>query len=128
MVSDNTLYNSLPVYQFSDFRQFYEGEYHINRVCANNVLILMFSGTLHFTEDGIPVSVSENEYYIQKAGLLQEGTIPIELPYYYFIHFDGDFDEELYNIPIRGTFSSQRILELTHALNTTHLSPTSTIQ
>lgn len=73
----------LPQFLFSHDRAFQPGEKHVTRVCPEDVLLLMFSGVLRFTEDGVPVEVRGGEYYIQKRGLSQQGQVPSDCPVYY---------------------------------------------
>ena len=51
----------LPQFLFSHDRAFQPGEKHVTRVCPEDVLLLMFSGVLRFTEDGVPVEVRGGE-------------------------------------------------------------------
>ena len=69
----------LPQFLFSHDRAFQPGEKHVTRVCPEDVLLLMFSGVLRFTEDGVPVEVRGGEYYIQKRGLSQQGQCAVRL-------------------------------------------------
>lgn len=85
--------NSLPEYVGSSFRSFYKGERHINRICGENVLLIVYSGTLTFYENKKRVDVNAGEYYIQQSGMLQEGIVASDSPSYYYIHFYGSFCE-----------------------------------
>lgn len=85
---------SLPRFLFSHDRVFQPGEKHVNRICPEDVLLLMFSGVLRFVENGVPVEVRGGEYYIQKRGLLQQGAAPSDRPVYYYVHFLGEWKEE----------------------------------
>ena len=84
----------LPQFLFSHDRSFQPGEKHVTRVCPEDVLLLMFSGVLRFTEDGVPVEVRGGEYYIQKRGLSQQGQVPSDRPVYYYVHFLGHWSSE----------------------------------
>ncbi len=64
----------------------------------------MWNGILRFREDGTDRELREGEYYIQRAGLLQEGILPCETPTYFYIHFYGHFSETGIGLPLRGTF------------------------
>ena len=97
-------FKKLPVYVFSANRQFDPGEKHINRIYGKSVLLLIRKGVLNFEEDGIPVSLHEGEYYIQRPNLPQRGIIPSESPNYYFIHFDGYYSKGG-SLPLRGNFN-----------------------
>ncbi len=92
-----------PGYRFSSFRYFSENEKHVTRVCEEDVLLLVFDGTLRFTENGVPAEVSEGNFYIQQKGILQEGPLPSDSPQYYYIHFDGRFAEAENALPTAGT-------------------------
>ncbi len=96
-------FEKMPHYIFSANRQFEKNEYHMNRIFNESVLILMRKGVLRFNENGVPVQLNAGEYYIQKAGLNQQGVTPSDSPNYFFIHFSGHFDERGV-LPIKGTF------------------------
>lgn len=105
---DNLSFERIPQYCFSANRQFDAGECHMHRLYKLSVLLLMRKGVLRFTENGIPIELGEGEYYIQKAGLLQEGPVPSDSPNYYFIHFKGHFCKAG-ALPIRGKFDIDKI-------------------
>ena len=75
----------------------------MNRIFNESVIVLVRKGVLRFREAGINVEVKEGEYYIQKAGLKQEGVEPSDEPNYFFIHFKGHFAKT--GLPLRGTFN-----------------------
>lgn len=56
-----------------DVKRFQSNEYHITRIYNYSVLIVMMEGILQFYEDGILHTLYPGDYYIQRAGLLQEG-------------------------------------------------------
>ena len=85
--------SQLPVLAFSHYRQFVPGEKHITRFCDEEVAVFLFSGVLRFVENGVPVEVHPGEYYIQKRRLFQQGLLPSDSPYYYYIHFYGEWSE-----------------------------------
>jgi len=91
-----------PIYCHSNFYKFRPGEKHSTRICSTDVLVIMLEGTLYFHEDGKPVQVSKGEYYIQKQGLFQEGVIPSDDAYYYYIHFRGNYKNEKTTLPLSG--------------------------
>ena len=101
-------FNKLPHYIYSNRRQFLTHEHHIDRIFNEDVLILVRKGILRFTEDDIPVELHANEYYLQRAGLHQSSIQESEKPNYFFIHFNGTFEENG-ELPIRGTFQSKII-------------------
>ena len=117
--------NVLPKYEFSCFRRFIKGEKHIERISTENVLILMLEGTLIFGENGTEISLSPNEYYIQKSGVHQTGPKPSLLPYYYFVHFTAPVTDNEKGLPIRGTFSKETLLPLIFDLNQVETNPNS---
>lgn len=45
---------ALPRYHLSGYKVFRPGEKHIDRVCGEDVLLILLSGTLRFSEDGVP--------------------------------------------------------------------------
>lgn len=95
------------------FRRFDPGEYHVTRLAEYDVLLLMLEGELIFYENGKRVSLKPGQWYIQKAGLLQEGGEASLLPYYYFLHFHGSFGDALrHPLPLSGTFSPEELLPL----------------
>lgn len=104
-------FNQLPHYIYSNHRQFHTHEHHIDRIFNEDVLILMRKGILRFTEDNKDVELHANEYYIQRAGLHQTGLVESEKPNYFFIHFNGNFEENG-DLPMRGTFQSKTIQPL----------------
>ncbi len=105
---DELSFEKLPHYDFSANRQFEAGEHHMDRTYNLNVLILMRKGILRFSENGAPIELHPGEYYIQKAGLYQQGLVESDEPNYYFIHFKGTFNKGS-GLPIRGTFDLEKI-------------------
>lgn len=85
---------ALPRYMFSHSRVFEPGEKHVTRVCREDVLIVMFSGTLRFMEDGRAIEVRAGEYYIQKHDGYQQGLAASDLPAYYYVHFMAEWSGE----------------------------------
>lgn len=69
-------FDELPHYLFSDNRQFLPEERHIDRLCGEDVLLLVRKGVLRFHEDGVLAELHAGEYYIQRAGLYQQGLRP----------------------------------------------------
>lgn len=105
----------LPKVIYSNSRQFYPHEKHINRIFKEDVLILMYKGTLRFNENGKEVEVKEGQYYIQLANQKQLGTIESDTPFYYYIHFDGNFDE-FGHLPLSGHFNKDSMQPLIEEL------------
>ena len=88
-------------------KRFLPNELHITRICRQSVLILMWNGVLRFREDGVDREIHAGEYYIQRAGLLHEGLLPCDTPEYFYIHFYGQFDDNVSGLPLHGTFSEK---------------------
>ena len=95
-------FDTVPIYNYASFRFFEEHEKHMTRVVSKDVLVLVFSGTLKFLENGVPISVSAGEYYIQRKGSYHTAAEESDMPKYYFIHFDGDFSDDENGLPLRG--------------------------
>lgn len=98
-------------YLSSSHRHFFSGERHVARRANYSVLVLVYENTLRFGENGRQIEVKSGEYYIQRAGLAQDGAVPSDAAKYYFVHFNGSFDGEG-GIPIRGTWSPEKIMPL----------------
>lgn len=106
-------------------RAFQEGEVHVTRVYSYGVLILMLEGELRFLEDGREVTLQAGEYYIQRAGLLQEGLpLGASPPTYFYVEFSGgEYEETGEGLALRGSFSERAIhplIEAYHASYTLH--------
>ena len=78
-------------YRFASLRFFDKNEYHVNRVCKYDVLLIVYSGILRFSEDGVPYDIHPGQYHIQKRGSIQEGILPSESPKYLYVHFDAEW-------------------------------------
>ncbi len=78
----------------SSLRYFGMGEHHCSRLSSDNVLLLVFKGVLRFTENGIPCELKQGEYYIQKAGLYQDGPYVSDCPCYLYAHIDCEWGGE----------------------------------
>ena len=107
----------LPVYCGSSFRYFEPGEKHVTRVFTQDVLLLVFEGVLRFSENGRPIEVGKGEYYIQRSGLLQEGTVKSDCPQYYYIHFRGVFSPLGKTLPLRGEIQTGELFALFRRLD-----------
>ncbi len=81
-------------YKFASLRFFDEKEYHVNRVCHDDVFLLVFDGILRFSEDGVFYEVHPGEYHIQKHDSRQEGVLPSDAPKYLYVHFYADWSED----------------------------------
>ena len=117
---------SLPRYRFSAYKKFKPGEKHVNRVCGESVLILAFNGVLYFTEDGVEKCVKPDEYYLQMAGLHQSALRESQLSEYYYIHFDGVFNEDLEGLKLSGKCNFSDLLPLILKLEKEQYSPQKT--
>lgn len=89
----------------ASFRFFAPREHHISRVFGYDVLILVFEGTLRFSEGGHEVEVGSGEYYIQKKGVAQRGERESDSPKYLYVHFDGTWVDSG-GLEYRGTFNT----------------------
>lgn len=105
-------FHHLPKYQSCNFRFFNEGEMHVTRTWHEHVMIFMLEGTLHFTEDGMPVSVCKNHYYIQKAYLRQSADRPSDCPRYFYVHFEGSIEDTDEGLPLSGKFDPQLMIPI----------------
>ncbi len=93
----------LPIFQYSGFREFSPNEYHINQTLPVHVLIFMSSGTLHFREDGVDITLQKDEYHIQKADSVLEGIRPSIQPKYFYLCFtDPTLSDTFQGIPLQG--------------------------
>jgi len=91
-------------YKFASLRFFDEKEYHVDRVCDDDVLLIVYDGILRFREDGVLYEVYPGEYHIQKHGSVQQGAVVSESPKYLYVHFYCDWTENS-QITKRGTFN-----------------------
>ena len=72
-------------YLFASLRYFDEKEYHVDRVCSDDVLLLVFEGVLRFSEDGVGYEIHPGEYHIQKHNSIQKGDRPSDSPKYLYV-------------------------------------------
>ena len=105
----------LPKYFYAKKTKFRKDETHISRIYNYTVIIFVFSGILRFTEDGKKIELHPGDYYIQREGLIQEGNEKCEEPEYFFVEFNGEFNEKS-GIPIRGKFSEDSFKKLINEL------------
>ena len=111
--------DTIPQYKFSSYRFFDAGERHVKRFCNEDVLLIVFRGTLRFSENGVPKAVRSGEFYIQEKGLYQSGDEVSDSPEYYYVHFVGDITEsDKGYLGIRGGFDKRQIEELVKKLET----------
>ena len=97
-------------YVSSSHRHFFQGERYITRTYNKSVLLLVYDSILRFGEDGKQIEVKSGEYYIQRAGLPQDGLIPSDAAKYYYVHFHGSYSEE--GLSLRGIWSPEKIMPL----------------
>ena len=114
--------DSIPQYKFSAYRYFESGEYHVTRICPEDVLILVFKGILRFVENGEEKEVRAGEFYIQEKGLSQSAARPSDAPEYYYVHFSADFeDADRGYIGLQGEFNTDSAEALIKKLETAKL-------
>lgn len=92
------------VYKHSSLRFFEKNEHHINRVCNDDVLLLVYEGVLRFWENGKEYEVTAEHYHIQQHGSEQIGHLPSDSPKYLYIHFWGDWDDNADTLNYCGKF------------------------
>ncbi len=109
--------NKPMLYRVASFRYFEKGEHHCTRFCEENVLLLVFSGVLRFSEDGKQIEVKAGEYYIQRKNCYQGGEIPSDSPKYLYAHFDGEWTDNLSALPYKGVFDYNDLNELMQRLD-----------
>ena len=105
------------LYRYASFRFMEQGEHHISRFCPHNVLILVYEGTLRFSENGRPCEVRAGEYYIQRKNMEQTGELPCDAPKYLYVHFDGEWTDLPEALSQRGTFHPATVSELMERIN-----------
>ncbi len=121
-------FDKMPIYNSSSFRFFEEHEKHMTRICSQDVLVMVFEGVLRFSEDGVPIEVSEGEYYIQRRGHMHTAVEESDMPKYFFVHFFGEFDNGTSGIPIRGRADFSELFPLFRKLNTLRLANASIVE
>ena len=109
--------NALVRYKHSSFRYFYPGEHHVDRICEDDVLLLVFEGVLRFVEDGRSYEVGPGEYHIQRRNGCQQGPVSSDSPKYLYVHFHAAWEDEGELLPFRGTFIHQRLKPLMERLD-----------
>lgn len=101
----------------ASFRYFNKNEYHITRICEDNVLLMVFDGVLFFTEDGRDFEISAGHYHIQKAGSYQSAKIPSRCPKYLYVHFDAAWSDADHVLEPDGYFDINELSELMNRLD-----------
>lgn len=119
--------NRLPEYSHSSFRYFEKHEKHITRVCMQDVLVMIFDGTLRFYENGVPVEVPKGSFYIQKKGIPYDGVVESDEPQYYYIHFLGNFNMDD-GLPISGPADFTELFPLFRELDRARFTKASRVE
>lgn len=104
-------------YKHASMRYFEQNECHIDRLCRDDVLLLVFAGSLRFWEDGTFYEVAAGEYHIQRRGSLQKGLVPSDSPRYLYVHFWGHWGEDGAVLPAGGNFNVDRLMPLMELLD-----------
>ena len=121
--------NAVPKYNISSYRYFEPNEKHVTRICEDDVIVMIFSGVLRFSENGVLKEVSAGEYYIQEKGMLQVGEVESSSPIYYYIHFLGEFaDNSNVFLKNRGEFDRSAIQPFIDQIETCKLNSDSLVQ
>jgi len=91
-------------YYYASMRLFKEGEHHIERICKDDVLLLVYEGILRFSEDGKNFELSPGQYHIQHHGSYQAGPDASDSPKYLYVHFNADWGKGEELLPCEGRF------------------------
>ena len=110
-------FSPLPSFIVCSKKIFKPNELHVTRISKRSVLILMTDGILRFREDGRDVELRAGEYYIQPAGLFQEGVRLGENPVYYYIEFNGSYSESELGLPLYGKYDAKKIIPIMSRLD-----------
>ncbi len=105
------------VYKHASMRYFEENEAHVERLCRDDVLLLVFDGVLRFWEDGVPWEVAAGAYHIQKQGSYQQAPEVSDSPRYLYVHFLGDWADTGQVLPADGVFDRTRMQPLMELLD-----------
>ena len=103
-------------YLFSSLRFFAPKEYHVDRFCKDDVLLLVYDGVLRFSEDGVMHEIHSGEYHIQKHNSIQKGILPSDSPKYLYVHFYAEWEENSI-LPKSGYFDYVRLKPKIEELN-----------
>jgi AraC-like DNA-binding protein len=109
--------NSPIEYLYSSMRYFAPNEKHVNRLCQDEVLLLVYQGVLRFCEDGKEYEVKRGEYHIQKAGSIQAGNFPSDTPKYLYVHFKAKRSDGENCLAPRGEFEVNEFFPLMEELD-----------
>lgn len=113
---ENLDLTQVPLCFIVGYKQFKPHEKHVNRKHLNDVLIILVSGTLRFTEDGIPVELHAGEYYIQYRQHQQRGELESDACYYYVEFLGRRTDHQKNVLPRRGIYEAGYALPLCEEL------------
>lgn len=105
------------IYKSASLRFFDKKEYHVSRICKDDVLLLVYDGILRFSEDGVFYEIHPGEYHIQKHGSVQEGVLPSESPKYLYVHFYAEWTQDSF-IAKSGTFDYEYLKNEIEQMNT----------
>ena len=97
------------IYKHSSLRFFEKDEFHIDRHCDDDVLLLVFDGVLKFSENDVFYEVSAGNYHIQKHNTFQKGVMPSDSPKYLYVHFYADWSNSDDVLPFYGAFDYQKL-------------------
>ncbi len=103
-------------YLFASLRYFDEKEYHVDRICSDDVLLLVFEGVLRFSEDGVGYEIHPGEYHIQKHNSVQKGDRPSDSPKYIYVHFKAQWTNGSL-IAKSGTFDYESLKDSMEAMS-----------
>lgn len=95
-------------YKFASLRFFDEKECHVDRICNDDVLLLVYEGVLRFSEDGVLYEIHPGQYHIQKCGSAQTGVLPSDAPKYLYVHFSGEWTQDS-PLPKSGAFDPEAL-------------------
>ena len=104
-------------YKYASLRFFSDGEYHVERYCTDDVLLVVYDGVLRFCEDGCECEVGAGEYYIQRKNAYQSANYPSDAPKYLYVHLHADWCDSDTALPLRGTFDISALAELMRAID-----------
>lgn len=104
-------------YKHSSLRFFAENECHIDRVCRDDVLLLVYEGILRFTENGKEYAITPGQYHIQQQGSTQLGHCPSDSPKYLYVHFVGTWADHAETLPCTGEFDYPAMKDLLEKLD-----------
>lgn len=103
-------------YFSSSLRFFAPKEYHVDRFCKDDVLLLVYDGVLRFSEDGVMHEIHSGEYHIQRHDSVQKGVLPSDSPKYLYVHFYAEWEENSI-LPKSGGFDYVRLKPKMEELN-----------